>query len=419
MRDVSAAFLAALPGSNLVAARVRLTHHMVRGIDGRMSPIGPALPLLDGTLTLDGTADERGRVDLEFAPYWPAEGQDEPHPATGAFATAADDTRPGRPVWPAVPGDNFAPYGSTLLVEAGVEFGGGSVEYVQLGHYRIDDMDQGDEPTGPIRVTCRDLMAFLIDSRMVYEQSFPAGTTMQTVFESLVIVDPLYGWRGMPLGFTPADLDLDPTFATLTLATSHTTDGERFAFLDDLVRSRGYIWYWDQFGKLKVTTAPDPATPVTSIAAGAGGTLLRAGRRLTREGAYSIVRVDSADVSATAMVRYVKDNTEGFETFGADHSPTNEYTFGFVPLYYSSPFVTNDAQAQTAAESRYAAVKGIPYRRTLTTVPNPALEPYDPVIVWPQGTEDQSTAEVHILETIRLPLVTGTSEITTKEWRLT
>jgi hypothetical protein len=420
MRAVSDAFLSALTGSNLVAARVRPGHGLTRTGGGAIDPQGPALPLLSGTLTLDGTADERGRVELEIAPYWPDAGQDLAGSA-GSFATTTSTTRPGQPVWPATgPSTYLSPYGNIMLVEAGVEFGSGSVEYVQLGWYRIDEMEQEDQPNGPIRITCRDLMSFLIDSRMVYEQSFPSGTTMQAIFEALVLEDPVYNWRGMPLGFTTADLDLNPTFAALTLDAPHTTDGERFAFLDDLVRSRGYIWYWDQFGHCKVTTPPDPAVPVAEITAGQDGTLLAAGRRLTREGAYSIVRADSADLSATVQVRYVAYNNEGIETITGPHSPTNAYIYGFVPLYYASPFITNDAQAGSAALSRYDAVKGIPYQRDLTMVPNFALEPYDPVRVWPFGMDDQSTGEIHILEKLSFDLVgSGPAQVSTKEWRLT
>jgi hypothetical protein len=421
VRAVSDRFANALTGSSVIASRVRLAHHLVRGGDGLMTPIGPALPILDGTVTLDGTADERGRVELTLAPYWPEEGQDQPN-AAGSFATTADTAAPGKPVFPDPSSDRLdgtlAPYGNLLLVETGVEYGAGSVEYVQLGYYRIEEIEQDDEPNGSIRVTARDLMSFLIDSRMVYEQSFAAGATMTSIFQALVIADPVYAWPGMPYGFTATDLDLDPTFAALTLDASRTTEGERFAFLDDLVRSRGYIWYWNQIGQLTVTTAPDPTVPLADIAAGTGGTLLRVGRKLTRDGAYSIVRADSADISGSAMVRYVAYNNEGTETYGAVHSPTNLYMFGAVPLYYSSPFITNDAQAGSAALSRYADVKGIPFRRTLAMRPNAALEPFDPVTLWPSGTSDQSTAENHILATIQLPLVAGESAVTTKEWRL-
>jgi Domain of unknown function (DUF5047) len=418
MRAVSDAFLAALSGSNLVAARVRPGHGLTRTGGGAIDPQGPALPLLSGTLTLDGTADERGRVELQVAPYWSDSGQDVAGSA-GSFATAAATTRPGQPVWPATgPTTYLSPYGNVMLVEAGVEFGGGSVEYVQLGWYRIETMEQDDQPDGPISIGCRDLMSFLIDSRMVYEYTAVAGTTMSTIFNKLVIQDD-FGYRGMPLGWTATELDLDPTFAALTVTEAHTTERERFAFLDDLVRSRGYIWYFDQFGNCKVTTPPDPAVPVAAIAAGHDGTLLAAGRRITREGAYSVVVADSAELSGTLQVRYVAYNNEGVETIAGPHSPTNAYIYGFVPLFYASPFITNDAQAGSAALSRYASVKGIPYQRDLTMVPNFALEPYDPVLVWPFGTDDQSTGEIHILEKLAFDLTgAGRSQVSTKDGRL-
>lgn len=418
MRAVSAAFLSALSGSNLVAARVRPGHGLTRTGGGAIDPQGPPLPLLSGTLTLDGTADERGRVELEVAPYWPDSGQDTAGSA-GSFAASAA-TGPGQSVWPAAgPTTYLSPYGNVMLVEAGVEFGSGSVEYVQLGWYRIETMEQDDQPDGPIRIQARDLMSFLIDSRMVYEVTFAAGTTMSTIFNKLVIQDD-YDYRGMPFGWGAAQLDLNATFAAMTITEAHTTERERFAFLDDLVRSRGYIWYFDQFGNCKVTTPPDPSVPVLGIAAGQDGTLLSAGRRITRDGAYSLVVADSAELSDTLQVRYVKYNNEGSKTIAGAHSPTNAWVYGFVPLFYASPFIKTDAQAQSAAESRYTAVKGIPYQRDLTMVPNFALEPYDSIRVWPFGMDDQSTGEIHIVEKLSFDLVgSSPAQVSTKEWRLT
>jgi hypothetical protein len=416
VRPVSARFLNALSGSTLTAARVRPCNPTVRGGDGLIAPSGPALPLLDGQLTLDGTADERGRLEITVGAYWPDSGQDGPTPA-GSFATGvigsspAATTRPGQPVWPINHKAPLTPYGKLLLVEAGQEYGNGDVEYVRLGYYRVEDMEQAEEPDGPIVIQARDLMSFLIDGRMVYEQTFPAGTTMATLFQQLVI-DNGSGYRGMPQGWTTSDLDLDPTFAAMTLGATRTTEGDRFAFLADQVNTRGYIWYWDGRGKLVVSTAPDPTQPVADIGGPAGAALTSSGRRINRDGTYNVVIADSSAIEATPAVRYV--------AFNADPTtPSYLHWYGWTPRFYSSPQITDDASAGVTANTLLAASRGVPNQRAARHNPNAALEPNDPLRIWPRGSTDPLGYEVRVLEKTTIPLVPGrVQETTTRELRL-
>lgn len=405
MRPVSEQFLNALRGSGLATARVRPCLPSVRGGDGLIAPAGPALPILDGKVTLDGTADERGRLDLTVAPYWPDTGQDRPSTA-GSFststATATMDTRPGKPVWPNRPSDPLTPYGKVLLVEAGVEYGNGNVEYVRLGYFRVDEMTQDDEPEGPIVISGRDLMAFLVDSRMIYEATFLAGTTYQHIFETLVIEGTeSFFWNGLPFGFTTTDLDLDSTFGALTLGVTSTTEQDRFAFLNTLVKDAGYVWYFDGRGKCVVKEPPDPMTPVWTIGGTDGGALRKASRKITREGVYTIIVADSAAIQDTPSVRYVLANNTGFD------DPVYYAAFGYVPRFYESPFITNDAQAESAARKLLPETLVLPYQRAITHTPNPALEPGDPVTVWAHGTNDPLSSELQIVETTEIPLVPG------------
>lgn len=436
MRAVSSAFLNSLSGSTLTTARVRAVDPTKgRGGDGLFIPFTPPLPIISGSITLDATADERARVDdLTIAPYWPDIGQDRPNSA-GRFSTAVTELniigtqasqRPGKPVWPptrewsqtgpvlsgsAVIGHKppLSPYGQFLVIEAGVEMGNGNVEYVRLGYYRIESMEQEDEPDGPITIGARDLMASVIDSRMTFERTFPSGTTMAAIFQTLLISD-----RGLPFGWEVTDLILDGGFAADTLAVARTTERERFEFLDGLVKERGYRWYADGKGRIVVDQAPNPLAPVWDVAAGAGGSLLRSGRKVTRDGVYNIAVADAAGVSDSPAVRAWRYNFEGWD------SPTYVAAFGYVPAFYESPTITDLSSAQAAADTVYAANKGVPYQRTLVTIPNPALEPDDPIRVYPRGTRDSLDYELHIAEQLSIPLTPGgTMTIRTREHRTT
>jgi hypothetical protein len=53
-----------------------------------------------------------------------------------------------------VPGDYWAsvhPYGAEIFAERGVDYGDGTKEYVPLGYFRIQKVDQADAPAGPSR----------------------------------------------------------------------------------------------------------------------------------------------------------------------------------------------------------------------------------------------------------------------------
>jgi hypothetical protein len=101
-------------------------------------------------------------------------------------------------------------------------------------------------------------------------------------------------------------------------------------------------------------------------------------------------------------------------------SPTYIYSFGWVPTFYESPFISDDASAQAAAATLYARVKGVPYQRTLVHTPNPALEPDDPIRVFPRGMSDPLNYELHIAEQLTTPLTPGGTMTTrTREHRIT
>lgn len=355
MRSVSDAFLSTLRGSHTMVVRCQV---LTSFQTGTQPTGGTEVDVMGGQVVADATADVRATLDL---------------------------TTDGTGMWPRYVDSLLAPYGNEIFVERGIDFGNGTVEYCSLGYFRIEAPSQDAPPDGPIRVVGKDRMQAVIDARLLAPIQFGAATTYGDVVSQLITKV-----------YPAATIEWDDATDTSTLDRSLITDEARFEFIDDLVRSVGKIWYWDHRGILVITTQPDPSAPVWDVNAGAGGVLVSASRALSREGVYNAVVALGESVSADAVpVRAVAVDAN-------PTSPTYYYgRFGPVPRFYSSPFITSTAQAEAAAASLLTAQLGLPYSVDFAAVPNPALEPFDPVRIKYGGN---AATEVHVLESVTVPL---------------
>lgn len=353
MRPVTAAFLTTITGSHSMSARARVCSAFQTGTD----PDGTAVPVLAGTVTLDGTADIRGSIDL---------------------------TTDGTGMWPVAATDLLAPYGNELFVERGVQYSAGTIEWCSLGYFRIDTPSQADPPDGPIRIVGKDRMAGLVDARLMAPVQYLAATTYGAVMTALVTEV-----------YPSATIVWDDSQSGDAIGRDVIVEENRHGFLADLVRSLGKIWYWNHRGELAIADAPSVTSPVFDVQAGAGGVLVSMTRELSRVGVYNAVVASGEAADSTTPVRGVAvDNAPG--------SPTYFYgTFGPVPRFYSSPFLTTDAQAEAAAAAQLTRELGLPYSVDFQAIANPALEPYDPIRI---RASSGSGVETHVLETVTVPL---------------
>ena len=361
MKPVSSRFLAALRGSHTATFRVRVLTTFQTGTD----PSGTEVDIVTGSVTLDGTANERGSLDLTL------------------------DSQAGQQ-WPANQFGVLTPFGNEMFVErgiAGLDPGDpDTTEYVPLGYFRIETIEQDDAPRSPIRITARDRMAAIIEARMLEPRTFAAGTTFLEVFENLVLEV-----------YPSAVLDIDNEVASSTLREPATVEEDRYAFLRDMATSRGRVMFFDHRGVLVVAPEPDSTTPVFTVNEGQDGVLINLRRQLSRAGVYNAVVAEGteADINneeppARAVV--FDDNPDSATYFFGP--------FGQVPRFYSSPFIFTDTQAQSAAASILARTTGIPYTLDITAIPNPALEPLDPIrVIFEAGRE-----EIHVIDVITIPL---------------
>lgn len=334
MRPVSDALLAAIRGSHQMYVRATVVTAYTEGV----SPSGTQIPVEDGSVSLDSTAQVWGTLDL---------------------------TTDGNG-WSPLPGASLLqPYGNEIYVERGVGVRG-SVEWVGLGYYRIQQAEQDAAPNGPLVISGSDRMQAVVDAKVVVPVMFASTATVGTVFGILV---------GQVYPDATITYDWDAADDELGAAQVVTTDTDRYQTLSDLATSRGKVMYFDYQGKLQVKSKPGTGSPVWHVDAGPGGVQVSAGRTLARDGVYNAAVVTSDGASDTAPpLAIAYDNDPASPTYF--HGP-----FGQVPQFWSSPTVTTAAQAAAAAVLVLGRSLALPMQCAFTAIPNPGLEPMDVISI--------------------------------------
>lgn len=362
MLPVSDAFLAAVRSSHKAVFSARLCDPP--GQTG-VTPTGTDLAILGGSVTLDGDADVRATLDLEVAEAWP---------------TTLD-------------ADHLTPYGAEVFITRGLELGNGSVQRAPLGYFRLTAVDQDDAPFGPLSLSGMDRMAGVVDARFEAPIQFAPSSTYGAVLEELVF-DVYPG----------ATIEWDDATDAEVIGRTVVGEEDRYALVRDLAESAGKIAFWDYRGVLVVKTPPDATSPVWEANAGRGGVLVGLARGLGREGVYNAVVATGEALDDTAPaygVAYDLDPTSPTYWLGP---------FGKVPRFYNSPLLTTDLQATLAAETLLAQTTGLPYVVDFSQIPNPALEPFDPVrVVYPIDltSTPHRKGETHVLAKLTIPLTIG------------
>lgn len=353
MRPVSQEFLNAIRGSHAMSARARVVTTFATGTD----PAGTEIPVFGGDVRVDGTASIRSTIDL---------------------------VTDGTGMWPTVSNTLLAPYGNELFVERGVQFGGGTTEWCSLGYFRINAPGQDFPPDGPIRISGADRMAGIVDGRLPAPRQYLSTASYSDVVDDLVLDI-----------YPAATIEWDDATDVELLGRTVIAEEDRYGFLHDLVTSLGKVCFWDHRGVLVIQDTPDTGTSVFDVNHGRDGVLVSMSRELSRDGVYNGVVATGEAADTTDPVRVlVVDGNPASPTYW--HGP-----FGKVPRFFSSPFITDQTQAASAASSILRKALGLPYTVDFTAVPNPALEPLDPVTV---SYSDRAGSERHVIESLTIPL---------------
>ena len=242
MRPVSDRFLETLRGSHLAVFRARVTSQFLTGVN----PAGAAeLPIIGGDVKYSATAAVRSTLNLTTS--WP---------------------------WPESADDALAPYGQWIFVERGLAYGNAQREWVGLGWYRIDTIEQDQTPDGEIVITGSDRNAGLRDGRFETPQQFASTLTNGDVVNALIWG--VYFYAGI-IEWDDTDVRDDTINRTII------AEEDRLGTLQDLLTSLGKIGYWDYRGKFVIKTPPSTAgAPAWTIDAGTDGVLVQMSRSLTR-----------------------------------------------------------------------------------------------------------------------------------------
>lgn len=364
MRPVPDAFLNTLRGSHRIVHSATVCTTFQTGTD----PTGVDIPITGGDVKLDGTANIRSTLDMGTV---------------------------GLGMWPRSANALLAPYGNEIYIKRGVVLSDEQQVIVGLGYFRIQSSEQEDTPDGEIRLSGRDRMAAIIEARLLAPIQFEAGTPLGTIVSTLVTEV-----------YPAAVIEWDDATDTTVIVRSLIATEDRFAFLDDLFKSVGKIWYWDHRGILIIRTPPDPSAPVWEVSAGARGVLVALSRALSRDTVYNAVVASGEGTDTQTPVRGVAID---------DHplSPTYFYgRFGQVPRFYSSSFLATDEQATAAAATMLRSQLGLSYSIDFRAVPNPALEPWDAVTIRAGVGEGR---EVHVIDSLTIPLTTDAISATTRD----
>lgn len=358
MRDVSDLFGPALRESHRLAVEAWVTGPYLS------TPVN--LPVTGGSVTVDGTNPVRGRCDLEIA---------------------------DASLFPHHYQDALAPYGSEVLVRRGIRYPNGVAEMVPLGLFRVEEVAL-DAAAGTIHVAGSDRMAQLADERFTSPYAPARYSRHVDVIEDLVHAV----YPNAPV----------ETPAIATTVGAPVFEEDRVAAIFELATAIGCTAYWDGTGRFVVVPIPPAEADSYVWVADASpvGVLVDATRRLTREGAYNGVVARGQDTAAgnVGVQALVVDNrTDSPTRWGGP--------FGHVPRFYSSPLITTAAQATSAATALLAQATGLADATDATCIPNPAIEPGDPVlVVWPDGT-----SAIHLVESFTVPLsADGTMTLTSK-----
>lgn len=360
MRPVSRAWQRTVAGSYTPVYRVTLCETFQTGTH----PAGTRLPIIDGTVRLDGAADIYTSAQLAF---------------------------PGD-LWPAQPYDDrvtsVAPYGQEVYVEAGIKYSDALVEMVGLGYLRLREPAQADAHIGgPVEVVAEDRNSTLARADLLAPRVYAATTTYGEMVEDLVLEV-----------YPEAIIDWDDELEDAPIGRGIVVDLKRLDALKGVATATGKLMRWDHRGELTFRTPPTllGSKPVARLASGHGGVLVQAARQLSDAGVVNAVvaRGDGADGVAAAYAVAIDADPS---------SPTSYYSrFGPAPKHITSSLITTDAQAATVTQAELAKRAGLVHTVSFAMSPRPELEPDDLVYI-----EHSYGVGRHILAALEIPFMPG------------
>jgi hypothetical protein len=259
--------------------------------------------------------------------------------------------------------DRLTPYGSQIKVFRGIRYNDNSVEEYPIFFGRIDSLDFS---RNSMVIRASDRAADVADTRFEVPRVATQGAQVRNQMRDL-ITEAVVG----------ATVNITTTNASI-ITTPAVWDRERTEALDNLGYTIGAEWYampdetW-AISPLPASTASGPATWI--IDSGDIGVAVTRETNLDRGNVFNAVVVNGEPPNGTAPAYGVARDTNG-------SSPTVwGGAYGKVPMFFSSQFITTNAQAVATAQALLAESVAGTRAVTVTCVPNPKLRLADVVMI--------------------------------------
>lgn len=302
-------------------------------------------------------------------------------------------TVPDVSLLPMTPTDQLAVYGARLRIRRGIIYGDGTIEAVPLGLFRIDRIS-GDPALGPVTIDGSGLEAVIADDKFLTPYTTRGGTAAVTAITGLI-------QDSIP-GAVIVNWASDATIGTRTWDAQE----DRWAAVQECATAIGAEVYCDADGQFVIAELPDLLTaPVAwDVDAGETGVLISASRAFSRDGMYNVV---------VASGENAEDNAPPVTETASDTDPTSPTyvggPFGRVPRFYSSATLINSSLAQGAANKLLRDAIKPNVTVSLTSLPNPCLEPGDVLRV----TYEDGRRELQQVQSYTISLGLGSITIET------
>ena len=350
------------------------------------------LPLIDGSITKDGSAEIYATFEATLAPRFSNQSQ-VLAPSGAVFPRLTAQGEHDSNVWP-----NDVQYilnvTREVYIESATIAADGTITYVPQGIFRVYNMRQTNAET--IRITGSDRTALLKDSKIPFPSylfTIPYVEVLVQKFQGPAV----YPWYPTPVYNFP--------FHSKLLYRDIVPDAKpQYDIIKDICDAFGFRVYFNNTGTMTIGPVPD-GSGAAIWTLDYGQALISRERSLSREGAYNGVKAFSSDPEVTGVYAVAVDNDSKSPTYW--NGP-----FGRVVKEYASPFLYSVAQAQSAALAQLSRTLGVRSKVDIELVPNPLLEPFDIIQIWKQ--DDPTTYDKHQIESVVIPLGEGTMKLTTK-----
>lgn len=284
------------------------------------------------------------------------------------------------PEWyPATSSDPLSPEFAVARIQAGVQYGDGSVETFPIFTGRIDTATA--LANGSVRFTCYDLANDVVDYRFERPRTTVAAGSTLADMRALIT-------EALPQAVFGTDMVTDSPTPVLTW------DEDRGQALDDLAASLGGRWYALGDGSFVVRPASYvEGRPVATYTDGPRGMVTAAEVNRSRAGAFNAVVVVSERTDGSAPIRVPARVTNPADPlfFNGLYGKVSQIIKVQTPL--------SSSQAQVLAVSQLNASAALREQWSLDMVPDMALEPGDTIEVGFRGRTG-----VQIVDQITYPL---------------